>query len=310
VVVGAMETTSSYFAWLGAVARRKPFVGWVRTDLDLHLQLLPKWHSFLSQMMYPRCNAVVVPSTGSRDSINRIIPIAGDKLKVINNPVNSEEVILLASQESPAWADAILSKPIILGVGRLDLAQKGFDLLIRAHALVRAQNSDHNLLILGEGPDRAALERLAQALGVKGSVFMPGFVRNPFPFFKAAVAFAAPSRIDGFGRVLLEAMILGTPVIASDASGPTEVLQNGKYGISVPMDNVAMLSTAMHSLLTSVTLREEYSRRSLARAHDLGGKGIAAQWNELLCNLTIHPALRAADAAHTPDFRRCPDSPR
>jgi glycosyltransferase involved in cell wall biosynthesis len=231
IIVGAMEGLPSYLAWLAARVRRKPLIGWVRSELDLSLKPLSPWHLRLARIVYPRCQAVVVPSQGSLHSLNRLVRLVPDRLNVIHNLVNPAEVSSLASRPAPSILSPLRSKPFILAVGRLFSAHKGFDVLIRAHAAVQAKQVDHNLVILGEGSDRDALESLARGLGVSGSVFMPGFQRNPFPFFKAATAFAFPARIDGLARVLLEALILGLPVIASRASGPREVLEDGRHGM-------------------------------------------------------------------------------
>ncbi len=146
---------------------------------------------------------------------------------------------------------------------------------MRAHAAVRRRGFDHNLVILGEGEDRALLQQLAASLGVEASVFMPGFQRNPFPFFRAAVALAAPSRLDSFGRIFLEAMALGLPIIGSTASGPAEILDHGKYGITVPPEDTVALSDALYALLADAGTHAHHQAfprtgaRFSSRAHRL-----------------------------------------
>ena len=293
VIVGAMESTSSYVAWFVATLLGKPLVAWVKTDLDAYLGLLPHWHRWVAQQMYPRCDAIVIPSQGSLASITRIAGLCSEKLHILHNPVDLVEVRAMARTPLPASLPRIFIKPTILGVGRLEIALKGFDLLIRAHAEVRSRSIDHNLVILGEGPDRAHLLALAQSLHVENSVFLPGFQINPFPFFKAAVALAAPARLDGFGRVFLEAMALGLPVIGSDASGPAEILDHGKYGIMMPPEDVSALAHAMYSLLTDPQLREHYAKLSLERAHDYCPDRLIPLWSNLLCGLG-EPEWKAA----------------
>jgi glycosyltransferase involved in cell wall biosynthesis len=291
VIVGAMETTATYVAWLAAGILKKPLLGWVRTDLDEYLASLPGWHRWLAQRIYPRCAAVVAPSGGSRRSLQRVAPLPAAKLHVIHIPVNPEEVRAMASQPLPPSMEMLRAKPFILGAGRLRIAHKGFDLLLRAHAAVRSRGIDHNLVILGEGEDRAPLLQLACSLGVEASVFMPGFQPNPFPFFRAAAALAAPSRLEGFGRIFLEAMALGLPVIGSTASGPAEILNHGRYGITVPPDDIAALGAAIYSLLADAPTHARYSQLALERVRDFRPEPIAAQWEDLLCSLAISPPL-------------------
>ena len=289
VVVGAMEVYPSYVAWLAAAVHGKPLVGWVRTDLHEYLESFAGWHRWLAQRMYPRCQAVVVPSGGSLLSIKRVAAIAGEKLHKISNPVDPRQVQEMASEPLSLAAGNLLAKPFLLGVGRLDSAQQGFDLLLRAHAAVRSRGCDHNLVIVGEGPDSDLLLKLAQSLNVQDSLFLLGFQRNPFPLFRAARALVAPARLDGFGRIFLEAMALGLPVIGSTASGPAEILDHGKYGISVPPEDVDALSDAIHLLLADQEAHARYSQLSLSRVQDYRPAPIALQWDDLLCGLAKSP---------------------
>jgi glycosyltransferase involved in cell wall biosynthesis len=291
VIVGAMETTATYVAWLAASILRKPLLGWVRTDLDEYLASLPGWHRWVARQMYPGCDAVVTSSGGSARSLQQSAAVSTAKLHVIQIPVNPEEVRALACEPLPAAGEMLRAKPFILGVGRLRNSHKGFDLLVRAHAEVRRRGIDHNLVILGEGEDRASLQRLAHSLELKDSVLMPGFQRNPFPFFRAATALAAPSRLEGFGRVILEAMALGLPVIGSTASGPAEILQQGRYGITVPAEDIGALGDAMYSLLADAGIHASYAQRSLDRVRDYRPEPIALQWDDLLCSLAMAPKV-------------------
>ncbi|WP_213807811.1 glycosyltransferase [Granulicella sp. dw_53] len=286
-IVGAMETFPSYVAWIAASILGIPLVGWIRTDLDIYLQSLPSWHSMVSKLMYPQFAAVVVPSSGSSLAADRITTIRCSKKHLIHNPVNLEEVREMATACVSPEMNELLTKPFILGVGRLQNDQKGFDLLVQAHAEVRSRGVDHRLVILGDGRDRLRLQQLAHSLNVEDSVFLPGYQHNPFPFFKAAKALAAPARLDGFGRVYLEAMALGLPVIGSPASGPTEILEQGRYGIIVPFGNIEALGHAMSSLLTDVDIHAHYSRLSFERAAQYQPEKIARQWDEVLCNVQI-----------------------
>jgi glycosyltransferase involved in cell wall biosynthesis len=143
--------------------------------------------------------------------------------------------------------------------------QKGFDILIRAHHLLLQRNIEHRLLIIGEGPERSSLESLAAALGVADTVDMPGFQSNPFPSLQQADIFAFPSRFEGLGLALVEAMALGKPVVSCDCpSGPAEILQQGESGILVPTENPAAMADALEQLLGSSELEDGYGHQSLA----------------------------------------------
>jgi glycosyltransferase involved in cell wall biosynthesis len=125
---------------------------------------------------------------------------------------------------------------LIGGVGRLTQA-KGFDTLIEAFKL--ASLRDTKLVILGEGRERAQLEKL-----LAPGISLPGFRSNIKDYFQAFDAFVCPSRSEPFGYVLLEALDAGVPVIASKAHGPVELLEDYP-GELFPIDDVAALAALL-----------------------------------------------------------------
>lgn len=122
---------------------------------------------------------------------------------------------------------------------------KGYDILLRALALVPPDRDVH-LLILGDGPERAALEDLAATLGVADRVTFKGYVANPVPYYRAAAVFAHAARTESFGNVLVEAMLCGCTVVATDCpTGPGEILGRGRYGYLVPTEDPAALAAGI-----------------------------------------------------------------
>ena len=134
--------------------------------------------------------------------------------------------------------------PYILSVGRLH-PQKNFQLLIRAYAKSKLKN-EYNLVILGEGSERAKLERLIEELNLKYKVFLPGRVFNPYVYMKHAKFFVLNSNYEGFPNVLLEALACGTPVISTNCdTGPNEIVEHEKNGLLVPVGDERALVNAM-----------------------------------------------------------------
>jgi glycosyltransferase involved in cell wall biosynthesis len=102
------------------------------------------------------------------------------------------------------------------------------------------------LIILGEGDERSALEALVGQLGLGQDVEMPGFVQNPYPFMTHASLFVLSSRWEGLPTVLVEAMSLGTPVVATDCPGGTrEILRDERFGRLAPVESPADLADAI-----------------------------------------------------------------
>ncbi|MCZ6872143.1 MAG: glycosyltransferase, partial [bacterium] len=138
--------------------------------------------------------------------------------------------------------------PVLLAVGRL-AKQKDFGTLLRAFARLR-RSQPARLLILGEGPERPALETLVRELGLEQDVRLPGFVDNPYAYMARASAFVLSSLWEGLPTVLVEALFCGAPVVATDCpSGPREILRGGELGGLVPMRDPVALADSMQMAL-------------------------------------------------------------
>jgi glycosyltransferase involved in cell wall biosynthesis len=129
-------------------------------------------------------------------------------------------------------------------VGRLT-RQKDFLTLVRAFAQLR-QERRARLIILGEGEDRPALERLVAELGVQEDVALPGFRDNAPAYMAQSALFVLSSAWEGLPTVLIEALAVGTAVVSTDCpSGPREILQEGRLGAVVPVGDAPALARAM-----------------------------------------------------------------
>lgn len=206
----------------------------------LRARLLPVWTRFF----YRWADKVVAVSQGVADELVHYVGIPAEKVKVIYNPIVTPDLFQKAEEplEHPWFQDG--EPPVVLGVGRLT-KQKDFPTLIRAFALVRRQRLVR-LMILGEGEERSMLEALVRELGIEQDVALPGFVQNPYPYMKKAAVFVLSSRWEGLPTVLVEALALGTPVVATDCpSGPREILQNGRWGYLAAVGDTTSLAESI-----------------------------------------------------------------
>ncbi len=194
-----------------------------------------------------RADALVAVSNGVARDFARVAGLEPRRVQTIYNPVISET--LFAQAALPAahpWLDSRRGDdlPVILASGRLT-PQKDFATLLHAFRRV-AQLHPARLIILGEGDGREGLEALVTRLGLDAWVTLPGFVANPYSFLARAHAFALSSRWEGLPTVLIEALALGVPVVATDCpSGPREILAGGRYGQLVPVGDSAALTRAL-----------------------------------------------------------------
>lgn len=234
----------------------------------LRAKLLPVWTRFF----YRWADAVVAVSQGVADELVRYVGIPAEKVKVIYNPIVTPELFRKAEEplDHPWFRDG--EPPVILGAGRLT-KPKDFPTLIRAFALVRQQRPAR-LMILGEGEERPELERLARELGLGEDVALPGFVSNPYPYMKRAAVFVLSSRWEGLPTVLVEALALGTPVVATDCpNGPREILQGGRWGYLTPIGDSAALAESILGALgrpygASERVVERFSLTAVLKEYD------------------------------------------
>lgn len=212
----------------------------------------PRWRArlipSLARQCYPWADGIVAVSEGVARDLAHTARLPAERIRVLPNPIVTPELAAMAREplSHPWYADG--EPPVVLAVGRLE-KQKDFPTLLRAFGLVRRRRPAR-LLILGEGTERAALESLAEAIGLKAEIALPGFVPNPFPYMARAGVFVLCSAWEGMPGVLIQALACGAPVVATDCeSGPRELLQGGRFGRLVPVGDVEALTAAITSTL-------------------------------------------------------------
>jgi glycosyltransferase involved in cell wall biosynthesis len=154
---------------------------------------------------------------------------------------------------------------VVVGLGRL-VPIKGFDLLVRALPAVVEQIPSARVLLVGEGAERPRLEALARSLGVAERLGMLGGVFDVTTRLAAADVLAVPSRNEGMGRVIVEAMALGIPVVATAVGGTPDVVTDGESGRLVLPEDVVALAAALVELGRDETLRDKLGEAAQARA--------------------------------------------
>ena len=219
-----------------------------------------RWHGWIDRWTNPLVAMNVCVSRGVARYCAEQVGLDPRKLIVIPNGVEIGRFL----DETPASRESLgmpLNGPLVLAAGRLE-PQKGLDLLLAALPAVLAAEPDTRVLILGEGPDRAALEQQARELGVREHVTLPGHRSDVGRWLKAADIFVLPSRWEGMPNVVLEAMAAGVPVIATAVEGIEELIDSEVTGIVVPAGETGALAAAMIRLLRQSEKRSELALRA------------------------------------------------
>jgi glycosyltransferase involved in cell wall biosynthesis len=172
-------------------------------------------------------------------------------------------------------------RKVLLAVGRL-VKQKGFDRLIDVFAELAKKHPKWDLVILGEGPERAKLEAQLQANGLTGRVFLPGLVGNMGEWYERSNLYVMSSYFEGLPNTLLEAMAHGMPVVSFDCdTGPRDIIRHEIDGLLVPPGDVAALSSALDHLMDDKETCQRFGARAVEVRERFSIEKIARMWEEL-----------------------------
>ena len=202
------------------------------------------WLKQLARLTACRADALTCVS---QDMVGQYRTLFGDRARyqciynIVDDPANRAR--LAEPVDDPWLGDG--GTPVAVAAGSLQ-PWKGFDDAIEAIGKIRDQKRELRLLILGEGPERAALEAQIARLGLEDRVRLVGHVENSLKYFARADEFVLSSHVEGLPNVLVEAMMAGTSCVATDCpTGPREVLGGGTFGKLVPMRDPAALAAGM-----------------------------------------------------------------
>ncbi|MFC6623248.1 glycosyltransferase family 4 protein [Novosphingobium panipatense] len=227
----------------------------------------PFWNQAL-RLAYRRADLIICQTQGVRRCFGASLQ---DRIVVIPNPVPAGEAGTGNRQQNRVCA-----------VGRLT-RQKGFDRLLEAFAAISHRYPEWNLDIWGEGPDRAALERQIDALGLSGRANLRGLSPQPRSWAAEADVFVLSSRYEGFPNALGEAMAAGLPVAAVDCEfGPADLIEHGVTGLLVPEEDAQDLSRALARLMANAGLRDRLGKAARASVARFRPERVLRLWDAAL----------------------------
>ncbi|MHA6730802.1 glycosyltransferase [Devosia sp. A369] len=243
----------------------------------------PYWQNrlgyHLAPWLYPRADLVLSFTAGVRQELVEHFGVAPQR--AINLGTNA---VLSAARLAELIVPERREAGHIIAVGRLS-REKDFAALIAAFAVLRDERMVR-LTILGEGPERPALQRLVRQLGLDDCVMLLGFVAEPSDWVARVGLLVSSSRHEGFGNAIVEALACGTPVVATDAPhGPREILANGRFGLLVPPNNLHALVHAMRRALDAPVDRAALR----ARAASFTTEVAVSRMNAVLASLGLTP---------------------
>jgi glycosyltransferase involved in cell wall biosynthesis len=231
----------------------------------------------LIRFFYPKADNIIAISNGVKESMVNI-GIPRENISVIYNPINIRDITESASLiERPS--EKIPFKVIM--AGRLT-DQKDYPTMLRALKDLLARGYSVRLTILGEGPEKKKLVELSEDLRVSDFVEWGGWKSNLYQIFPKHHLFVLCSKYEGFANVIVEAMAASLPVVSTDClSGPSEILENGRYGILTPIGNSTKLADAVASMIEDDNKYERYKLLSFTRAKYFDVSNISTEYIKL-----------------------------
>jgi glycosyltransferase involved in cell wall biosynthesis len=252
--------------WVGGIAARLAGRPLVALRLGLRRPLKNDLKRRLSFGKF--ADLVIVNSRGVAGALTASPWLDQAKVRILLNGVDGSVCDPVAGRKLLESLGVAPGAPVVVGAGRLT-HQKGFDVLIRAFGDVLAAAPAARLVILGEGGRRRDLEAEAARAGVAAAVVFAGQRDDVREILAAASVYALSSRNEGMANTLLEAMSVGSPIVATDVSGTREAVRDGEDAVIVPPEEPAALAQAIVTLLGDADLARRLGESARARARAL-----------------------------------------
>lgn len=221
-----------------------------------------------------------------KKSIENATPdLVDSKVKMIYNFFDIEKIKKLSEDQSKLTTKEkeLIKNDYFFACCRVD-RQKDLDTLIESYKILKEKYSiKEKLYIAGIGDEKERLETLIKKYNLENDIIFLGLQTNPFVWMKNAKFFVHSSHYEGFGLVLVEALITNGMVISSDCPvGPSEILENGKSGILFPVGDREKLANIILEVLNNKEIVENYRKEAKRRIKDFSKEKIREQVIELL----------------------------
>ena len=192
------------------------------SSVDLHHEMLEK--------NFPSYNKIIAVSDGVKAMLTESYPHISDRIVVLKNYVDAQKIIDKSNQKISLEKN----KLVLCTCGRLS-SEKGFDLAVESANILKQSKIDFIWYFVGDGDERAKVEKLIDKYELNNYIEITGYVENPYPYIKGCDIYIQPSYHESFGLTIKESVILGKTVVSTDTVGGNTVLEKGKYGEIVPI---------------------------------------------------------------------------
>lgn len=191
-------------------------------------------HVYHDRIAYKKCEKIIAVSENQASELRKFVPAAANKIIAIHNLTDVEGIRKKAVEDTIEVFDR--KKFNIVSVGRVSY-EKGMDIAVHAcEKLVKDGFQNICWWIIGDGPAMKEVRKTVAQTNMEDHIILPGMKENPYPYIRQADLYVQPSRFEGYPMTILEALIIGQPVISTDNNGAKEIIENGCTGLLCPID--------------------------------------------------------------------------
>lgn len=181
----------------------------------------------LHEEIFPLYDKIVAVNAGCRDILRELYPDVSDRIEYLENYVDADDVRKAASAYS---VDRAGNQLVLCTCGRMT-GEKGFDLAVKAAAMLKGQKSDFIWYFVGDGPEREALVSAVKREKLEEQIRFTGILDNPYPYMAACDIYVQPSYEEAHSLSMLEAQILRKPIVSTATTGGKEIIRDGETGV-------------------------------------------------------------------------------
>jgi len=242
----------------------------------------PKIIQKISKRLFKKINIIISPSKEMSLAMSDYFFMPKEKFIYIHNFIDLERINRL-KQEKTTENIFLANYHVISSVCRLDVKQKNIIGLLEAFQMVTKEIGNALLIIIGEGSDRKIIEKKIQELQLIDKVILMGHQANPYKYIAQSELFVLSTFNEGLPLVLLEAMACACPVISSNCDfGPREIIEDGKSGILVPVNEPRPMADAMIKVINNRNLQTYLINNALQTINNFSEDIAAKKYKEII----------------------------
>ena len=288
-IIVAMQEGPTIQAWLNKIHNTHNYISYLCIPESIYLPFLyrdPEQLLVEKWLFTNACRAartVVVPNEWIRADMENEFGIDHKSIQIIPNAIDCQRVLAMSAIPISGHSN-LTGKIVFVQLARLDF-QKNHELMVEACEILRKKLNNFLILVIGDGTERAKIEKMVHEKQLDDYIQFWGDMKNPYPYLKIARASILTSRFEASPLVLLDSLLLGAvPVCVDCIAGPREILDHGKYGILVPPNEPNAFADAMYRVATDDQLHGELISLGIPRAFEFDISIFVKQWEEVLCS--------------------------